>query len=138
MPSSCELPSKTSVNTWTLCCYEPRDGKKIAGRVEAERCELPARPAFPLSGTERVLVDRTSGSGLVPKPGGCLSAGGGGRAGGFGLDVGCDVCRLRLRDCSDLLNPPDQRFEGTETSFRLGGLGGVPEFRRCSSVQGVT
>lgn len=51
---------------------------------------------------------------------------------------GAKHLRLRLWDCSGLLNPPDQRFDGTDTSFRLGGLGGVPEFRRCSSVQVVS
>lgn len=50
--------------------------------------ELPACPAFPLSSTEHILVDGTLGSGLTPKPGGCLSAGGGGRTGGIPLRCG--------------------------------------------------
>ena len=58
--------------------------------------------------------------------------------GGFSSDVGCDICGLRLQDCSDLLNPQDQWFDGTDTSFRLDGLGGVHEFLRYFSVQVVT
>lgn len=115
---SCDLPSKPSVTTWTVLLRAQRWQENCwesGGREARATCP---------SGTERVLVDRTLGSGLVPKPGGCLSAGGGGRAGGFALDVGCDICRLRLWDCSDLLNPADQRFDGTDTSF--GWAGGSP------------
>lgn len=52
--------------------------------------------------------------------------------------MGCGIGRLSLQDCSDLLNPWDQRFDGTNTSFRLDGPGGVHEFLRWFSVQVVT
>lgn len=54
------------------------------------------------------------------------------------LDVGCDICCLRLKECPDLLDPRDQCFDGTNTSFRLGGPGEVREFLQCFSVQAVT
>lgn len=56
--------------------------------MEAQSCELPVSLAFPPSGTVHVLVDGTLESGLIPKPGGCLSAGGGGRTGGIQLRRG--------------------------------------------------
>lgn len=54
------------------------------------------------------------------------------------LDAGCDICWLRLQECPDLLNPQDQHFDGTNTSFGLGGPGGGHEFLQCFSVQIVT
>lgn len=54
---------------------------------------------------------------------------------GYSSDVGCNICS---HDCSDLLDPQDQHFGGTSTSFRLDGPRGIQEFLWCVSVQFVT
>lgn len=119
IPSGWELLSKPSITNWTLCCCEPRVDK-TAGRMEG----------FPWHRARFGQWDFRFRSDPVDWEVAGL--------GGFSLDVGCDIRRLRLQHRFDLLNPWDQCFDGTNTIFRLDGPGGVHEFLRCFNVLTVT
>lgn len=67
-------------------------------------------PARALSSTELIQVDGTNGSGLIPKPGGCLNTAGGGRTGGIQLRCGLQHLQAQAPGLLGLAEPSGPTF----------------------------